>query len=92
MGAVELLLAEEGIDLLRGQDLVQPPLKGGEVGGGPFGALHLPAGPVPRHFADAQMNVGVSLLVGDFDDGLQVGSAMGCGRWRSSGRCYSWLR
>ena len=92
MGAVELLLAEEGIDLLRGQDLVQPPLKSGEVGGGPFGGLHLTAGPVPRHFANAEMNVGVSFLVRDLDDGLQVGCAMGCGRWRSSGRCYSWLR
>ena len=86
VGPIEFLLAKEGIDLLRREDLLQPALEGGQVGAGPFRGLHFAAGAIARHFTDSEMHIGMAGVMGDANDLLQAGGAVGPGGLRCRGR------
>ena len=72
MGSVELLFPEEGIDLLRGEDLAKPALKDLLIGHRPVGGLHFTAGTKAGNFVHTQVNIGMALLVGDLHDRLET--------------------
>ena len=71
MGTVELLFAEECINLLRRKYFLQPGLECREITDGPFRGLHLTTGSVTGHFPDAKMNVGMPFVVGDANNLLE---------------------
>ena len=68
MGAVELLVAVEAIDLLRRQDFFEPSLKDIGAGHRPFRALHFSLGAVARHFPNPKVDVGMDVIMGDVND------------------------
>ena len=103
VGAVEFLLALEGVDFNGAEHLSHPAAEGGRISHGPTGASHLPPGPEAGFLSNSQVHVGVAPLVGYAHDAFEaVGLAAviypgggssnvwGGGRGRRSGRCCGW--
>ena len=68
MGTVEFLVSAKGINLLGRQDFLKPSLKDIGTGDRPFGALHVSAGAVARHFPNTEVDIGMAGLMGDAND------------------------
>ena len=76
MGTIEFLVANEGIDLLRRQDLLEPALKDLGLGHGPLRALHVSAGAVARDLSHPQVDIGMAGIMGDSNDLLEAWRAI----------------